>query len=128
MNYQAGVPIKRPVAGVAMGLILEEDKVAILTDILGMEDALGDMDFKVAGDADGITALQMDIKVEGITKETMGRALAQARKGRIHVLNVMKEAMPEYVFCLRALGEGQSGRMKTASYIHAVGWMWFGDT
>lgn len=90
----AGVPIKRPIAGVAMGLILEKDKVAILTDILGLEDALGDMDFKVTGDSEGITAFQMDIKVEGITLDIMKEALKQAKEGRIFILNKMIAAMP----------------------------------
>ena len=90
----AGVPIKSPVAGVAMGLILGEDgKYAILTDIQGMEDALGDMDFKVAGTAAGITALQMDIKIKGITPEIMSRALAQAHDGRLFILGKMLEAI-----------------------------------
>ena len=82
----AGVPIKRPVAGIAMGLILEGDQLYILSDILGIEDALGDMDFKVTGDQEGITAFQMDIKVEGITLEIMRAALQQAKEGRIHIL------------------------------------------
>ncbi|MDH3948724.1 MAG: polyribonucleotide nucleotidyltransferase, partial [Gammaproteobacteria bacterium] len=85
----AGVPTKAPVAGIAMGLIKEEDKFAVLTDILGDEDHLGDMDFKVAGSADGLTALQMDIKIEGITKEIMEIALDQAREGRLHILKEM---------------------------------------
>lgn len=85
----AGVPIKRPVAGIAMGLILEDKDVAILSDILGIEDALGDMDFKITGDAEGITAFQMDIKVEGITLEIMKAALAQAKQGRTHILEKM---------------------------------------
>lgn len=92
----AGVPIKRPVAGIAMGLILEDDRYAVLSDILGIEDALGDMDFKVAGDKEGITAFQMDIKVEGITLEIMRIALAQAKEGRIHILNKMLEVCPKY--------------------------------
>jgi polyribonucleotide nucleotidyltransferase len=85
----AGVPTKAPVAGIAMGLIKEEDKFAVLTDILGDEDHLGDMDFKVAGSIDGLTALQMDIKIEGITKEIMQVALEQAREGRLHILEKM---------------------------------------
>ena len=90
----AGVPLKSPVAGVAMGLILEDDgKYAILTDILGDEDHLGDMDFKVAGTANGITSLQMDIKIAGITPEIMEKALAQARDGRIHILGEMNKAL-----------------------------------
>ena len=82
----AGVPIKAPVAGVAMGLVKEGDDFAVLTDILGDEDHLGDMDFKVAGTEDGITALQMDIKIQGITREIMDKALAQARDARLHIL------------------------------------------
>jgi polyribonucleotide nucleotidyltransferase len=90
----AGVPLKAPVAGVAMGLILEDDgRWAVLTDILGDEDHLGDMDFKVAGTANGITSLQMDIKVAGITPEIMEQALAQAKDGRLHILNEMSKAL-----------------------------------
>jgi polyribonucleotide nucleotidyltransferase len=92
----AGVPITRPVAGIAMGLILEQDKYVILSDILGIEDALGDMDFKVAGDEEGITAFQMDIKVEGITHDIMKTALQQAKEGRIHILRKMLESCPTY--------------------------------
>jgi polyribonucleotide nucleotidyltransferase len=92
----AGVPLKAPVAGVAMGLILEESgDFAILTDILGDEDHLGDMDFKVAGTAEGITSLQMDIKVAGITPEIMKQALAQAKEGRLHILNEMSKSLTE---------------------------------
>lgn len=91
----AGVPIKRSIAGIAMGLILEENQYAILSDILGVEDALGDMDFKVAGDAHGITAFQLDIKVEGINKQIMQAALAQAKQGRLHILSKMLEACPK---------------------------------
>ena len=91
----AGVPIRHPVAGIAMGLILEGDKYVILSDILGAEDALGDMDFKVAGDAHGITAFQLDIKVEGITHHIMQVALAQAKEGRTHILNKMLEICPK---------------------------------
>ena len=89
----AGVPITQPVSGIAMGLIKEGDDIVILSDILGDEDHLGDMDFKVAGTANGITALQMDIKVQGITKEIMQVALAQAKEGRLHILSKMQEAM-----------------------------------
>jgi polyribonucleotide nucleotidyltransferase len=89
----AGVPIKGPVAGVAMGLIKEGDQFAVLTDILGDEDHLGDMDFKVAGTAEGINALQMDIKIDGITREIMEVALSQARDGRIHILEEMNKAI-----------------------------------
>jgi polyribonucleotide nucleotidyltransferase len=89
----AGVPMKAHVAGVAMGLIKEGNKFAVLTDILGDEDHLGDMDFKVAGTVNGVTALQMDIKIEGITKEIMKVALDQAKEGRIHILQKMQEAM-----------------------------------
>ena len=91
----AGVPIKRPIAGIAMGLILEETRFAILSDILGLEDALGDMDFKIAGDMEGITAFQLDIKVEGITIEVMQAALAQAKQGRLHILHKMLETCPK---------------------------------
>src|SRR6056297_2104861 len=92
----AGVPLKAPVAGVAMGLVLEEDgSYAVLTDILGDEDHLGDMDFKVAGTEAGITSLQMDIKVQGITPEIMEKALAQARDGRLHILGEMNKALSE---------------------------------
>ncbi len=90
----AGVPLKAHVAGVAMGLIKEGGKFAVLTDILGDEDHLGDMDFKVAGTEQGITALQMDIKITGITKEIMDVALKQAREGRMHILGLMKQAVP----------------------------------
>ncbi len=89
----AGVPVKAPVAGVAMGLVLEGSRFQVLTDILGDEDHLGDMDFKVAGSRDGITALQMDIKVEGITPEIMKVALAQARDGRLHILDEMAKVL-----------------------------------
>jgi polyribonucleotide nucleotidyltransferase len=89
----AGVPIKAPVAGVAMGLIKEGDRHVVLTDILGDEDHLGDMDFKVAGTNEGITALQMDIKIDGITKEIMEAALAQARDGRLHILGEMAKVL-----------------------------------
>ncbi|WP_323716339.1 polyribonucleotide nucleotidyltransferase [Paracoccus aminovorans] len=91
----AGVPLKAPVAGVAMGLILEGDKWAVLTDILGDEDHLGDMDFKVAGTENGITSLQMDIKVAGITPAIMEQALAQAKDGRMHILGEMSHALTE---------------------------------
>lgn len=90
----AGVPMQAHVAGIAMGLIKEGGKFAVLTDILGDEDHLGDMDFKVAGTASGITALQMDIKIQGITKEIMQVALAQAKEGRMHILAIMQEAVP----------------------------------
>jgi polyribonucleotide nucleotidyltransferase len=89
----AGVPISAPVAGVAMGLIKETEGFAVLTDILGDEDHLGDMDFKVAGTANGVTALQMDIKIEGITKEIMKQALSQANEGRMHILGEMNKAI-----------------------------------
>ena len=92
----AGVPMEKPVAGIAMGLIKEDDgRVAVLTDILGDEDHLGDMDFKVAGTKDGVTALQMDIKITSITKEIMQTALAQAHEGRIHILGEMAKAIAE---------------------------------
>lgn len=91
----AGVPMKRPVAGIAMGLILEGEKFAVLSDILGDEDHLGDMDFKVAGTDQGVTSLQMDIKIAGITEEIMKMALAQAKEGRIHILGEMANALSE---------------------------------
>jgi len=91
----AGVPIKGPVAGVAMGLVLEGSRFKVLTDILGDEDHLGDMDFKVAGTKDGVTALQMDIKVEGVTPEIMKVALEQAREGRLHILGEMNKVISE---------------------------------
>ena len=91
----AGVPMKAHVAGIAMGLIKDGNRFAVLTDILGDEDHLGDMDFKVAGSANGITALQMDIKIQGITKEIMQVALAQAKEARMHILGAMQEAMAE---------------------------------
>ena len=89
----AGVPLKRPIAGIAMGLILEGSRFAVLSDILGDEDHLGDMDFKVAGTGEGVTSLQMDIKIAGITEEIMGVALAQARDGRMHILGEMSKAL-----------------------------------
>jgi polyribonucleotide nucleotidyltransferase len=89
----AGVPIKAPVAGIAMGLIKEGDRTVVLTDILGLEDHLGDMDFKVTGTEEGITAFQMDVKITGVTKEIMQEALEQARKGRLHILGKMKEVL-----------------------------------
>lgn len=89
----AGVPIKQPVSGIAMGLIKEGDDVVVLSDILGDEDHLGDMDFKVTGSADGITALQMDIKIDGVSKEIMSTALSQARAGRLHILGEMNKAI-----------------------------------
>lgn len=91
----AGVPIERPIAGIAMGLILEEERHLILSDILGVEDALGDMDFKVTGDHKGVTAFQMDIKVEGITPAIMRAALEQAKAGRVHILDKMLAVCPQ---------------------------------
>src|SRR3569623_2097148 len=91
----AGVPVKAHVAGIAMGLIKEGNRFAVLTDILGDEDHLGDMDFKVAGTANGVTALQMDIKIQGITKEIMQVALAQAKEARMHILGKMQDALGE---------------------------------
>jgi polyribonucleotide nucleotidyltransferase len=91
----AGVPIKSAVAGVAMGLIKEDDRVAVLSDILGDEDSIGDMDFKVAGTSQGITALQMDIKMTGLTREIMGKALSQAREARLHILGEMEKVIAE---------------------------------
>jgi polyribonucleotide nucleotidyltransferase len=92
--FDAGVPTRAAVAGVAMGLIKEGDRYAVLTDILGTEDALGDMDFKVAGTEQGITSIQMDIKIQGMSLKLMQEALAQAREGRLHILGEMKKAMP----------------------------------
>jgi polyribonucleotide nucleotidyltransferase len=89
----AGVPVSRPIAGIAMGLIKEGDDVAVLSDILGDEDHLGDMDFKVTGSADGVTALQMDIKISGVTRQIMQQALDQARQGRIHILGEMAKTI-----------------------------------
>jgi polyribonucleotide nucleotidyltransferase len=89
----AGVPLSEPVAGIAMGLIKEEDNFAVLTDILGDEDHLGDMDFKVAGSKNGITALQMDIKIQGINEEIMEVALSKAKNARMHILNIMNETI-----------------------------------
>ena len=91
----AGVPISAPVAGVAMGLIKEGDNFIILTDILGDEDAMGDMDFKVAGTAEGVTGIQMDIKVEGLSTDIMRAAMRQAREGRLHILEEMRKVLPE---------------------------------
>jgi polyribonucleotide nucleotidyltransferase len=91
----AGVPIKAPVAGIAMGLILEGGDTAVLSDILGDEDHFGDMDFKVAGTGEGVTAIQMDIKIRGLSKEILGHVLDQAREGRLHILQKMKETIPE---------------------------------
>jgi polyribonucleotide nucleotidyltransferase len=93
--FDAGVPIKRPIAGIAMGLVKEGERVAILSDILGNEDHLGDMDFKVAGTQQGITAFQMDIKIQGITLAIMEKALAQAKDGRLHILGVMNRYLGE---------------------------------
>jgi polyribonucleotide nucleotidyltransferase len=106
----AGVPLLRPVAGIAMGLILEQERFAILSDILGDEDHLGDMDFKVAGTRDGVTALQMDIKVAGITEAIMRDALAQAQEGRMHILDEMG----------KALGESRHELRESAPRIHAM--------
>ena len=89
----AGIPIKSHVAGIAMGLVKDGEKYKVLTDILGDEDHLGDMDFKVAGTSEGITALQMDIKIDGITKPIMKDALEQAKKARLHILNIMNESI-----------------------------------
>jgi polyribonucleotide nucleotidyltransferase len=93
--FDAGVPLRSAVAGVAMGLIKEGSKYAILTDILGTEDHLGDMDFKVAGTEHGITSIQMDIKIEGLSFQIVKEALAQAREGRLHILGEMSKALAE---------------------------------
>ncbi len=92
----AGVPLKRPVAGVAMGLVMEGNRYAILSDIAGAEDHYGDMDFKVTGTSEGITALQMDIKIAGINAQILAEALEQAKKGRLHILGIMQQALPEH--------------------------------
>jgi polyribonucleotide nucleotidyltransferase len=89
-----GVPIKKPVAGIAMGLIKEGSRVAILSDILGDEDHLGDMDFKVCGTDRGVTAIQMDIKIQGLERAILEQALDQAREGRLHILGKMLETLP----------------------------------
>ena len=91
----AGVPVKTPVAGIAMGLVKEGERFTVLSDILGDEDHLGDMDFKVAGSANGVTALQMDIKIDGITREIMEQALTQAKAGRLHILDIMNQAIAQ---------------------------------
>jgi polyribonucleotide nucleotidyltransferase len=91
----AGIPITTPVSGIAMGLIKEGDEVIILSDILGDEDHLGDMDFKVVGTKDGVTSLQMDIKIAGVDRDIMGRALAQAKEGRIHILGEMAKGISQ---------------------------------
>lgn len=91
----AGVPLKRPVAGIAMGLIKEDDRYVILSDILGDEDHLGDMDFKITGTTEGITAFQMDIKIKGLPKEIMAEALGQAKDGREHILKIMEQTINE---------------------------------
>ena len=106
----AGVPISKAVAGIAMGLILEDERFAILSDILGDEDHLGDMDFKVAGTRDGVTSLQMDIKVAGITEAIMREALTQAQEGRMHILDEMA----------KALGESRDDLKESAPRIHAM--------
>jgi polyribonucleotide nucleotidyltransferase len=89
----AGVPMKKPVAGIAMGLITDGSRYAVLSDILGEEDHLGDMDFKVAGTADGITGFQMDIKIDGVSPEVMRKAMEQAKRGRLHILNIMNQTL-----------------------------------
>jgi polyribonucleotide nucleotidyltransferase len=91
----AGVPMKAACAGVAMGLIKEGDRVAVLTDILGLEDALGDMDFKVAGTRTGVTAIQMDIKIGGLTHDILSEALQRARRGRMHILDIMDQTIAQ---------------------------------
>ncbi|MGE4528983.1 MAG: polyribonucleotide nucleotidyltransferase, partial [Rhodospirillaceae bacterium] len=107
----AGVPLPRPVAGIAMGLIKEGDRFAVLSDIMGDEDHLGDMDFKVAGTEEGVTSLQMDIKITSITKEIMGIALNQARAGRLHILGEMAKALTN----ARAEVSGNAPRITTFS-------------
>ena len=113
----AGVPIKAPVAGIAMGLIMDEKtgKYAVLSDIAGAEDHYGDMDFKVAGTAQGITALQMDIKVTGITSEIMSKALEQARAGRLHILGEMAKTLgePRKAACRRSRRASSPSRSRS---------------
>ena len=92
----AGVPLESPVAGIAMGLVMEGDRYKILSDILGDEDHLGDMDFKVAGTSKGITAIQMDIKINGLPVEVMKEALTQAREGRLHILREMDKTITSH--------------------------------
>ena len=101
----AGVPIKAPVAGIAMGLVKSGEHYTILTDIQGMEDHLGDMDFKVAGTAKGVTALQMDIKIDGLSREILEEALQQAKRGRMHILDSM----------LATINQPRSGIIKLCS-------------
>ncbi len=113
----AGVPIAAPVAGIAMGLIQEGDRYAILSDILGDEDHLGDMDFKVAGTRDGITAIQMDIKIDGLDWEVMERALEQAREGRLHILDCMEKETSESL-------PGFQPRAELSAYAPRVGILW----
>jgi polyribonucleotide nucleotidyltransferase len=91
----AGIPVKETVAGIAMGLIKEEDKILVLSDIIGAEDHYGDMDFKVTGTRHGITAIQMDLKIQGISAATMRSALEQARLGRLHIIDVMERTISQ---------------------------------
>ena len=119
----AGVPLKRPTAGIAMGLILEDKRYAVLSDILGDEDHLGDMDFKVAGTENGVTSLQMDIKIAGITEEIMKVALGQAKDGRLHILGEMAKAhqhapAPNSASMLRASSPSRSRRQDPRSDRH----------
>ena len=93
--WDAGIKLRAPVAGIAMGMIKEDEDLAVLSDILGDEDHLGDMDFKVCGTENGVTAIQMDIKVDGLSKDILTQALEQARLGRLHILGVMKAALPK---------------------------------
>jgi polyribonucleotide nucleotidyltransferase len=115
----AGVPIKAPVSGIAMGLVKEGDDYVILTDIQGAEDHLGDMDFKVAGTKDGITALQMDIKITGVTQEIMRGALDQAKQARIFILDRMLEALPE---ARTELARTHRGSRRSRSTRTSSGW------
>ena len=119
----AGVPFPKHVSGVAMGLITRasDDKYAILTDILGDEDHLGDMDFKVTGTRDGICGVQMDIKVDGLSMDTMREALEQARKGRLHILDAMYECMPA------ARARSETTCTKNGEIIYRQGIYWCSD-
>ena len=113
--YDAGAPIKAPVSGIAMGLVKEGEDYVILTDIQGAEDHLGDMDFKVAGSRNGITALQMDIKITGVTQEIMRDALEQAKRARDFILDKMLEAIPEPRQELRGHAPGSRRSRSTPS-------------
>ena len=114
----AGVPVKAPVAGIAMGLIKEGEHVRVLSDILGDEDHLGDMDFKVAGTSEGVTSLQMDIKISGVNRDIMRQALHQAKEGRMHILGIMNRRSlrraPMFPAMRRASSRSRSNRIRFA--------------